>query len=220
MSYPELVVMLTQNDKTVENAAEIFEQCKHAPATYWGFKEIGLSEEEMKQLFSGMKSCGKSTVLEVVAYDEASGLRGAKLAADCGCDILMGTCFYDSILKECQKNSIVYMPFLGRVEGRPSVLKGTAEEMVREAAEYTEKGVCGFDLLGYRHEDGSALCKNIVSQVDARVCIAGSIASFERLQEVKEINPWGFTIGGAFFKNAFGKSWEEQIYKVCEYMKK
>lgn len=37
---PELIVMLTHNDRTVSNAAEIFEACKDAPAVNWGFKEV------------------------------------------------------------------------------------------------------------------------------------------------------------------------------------
>ena len=36
---PELIVMLTYNDCTVENAYEIFEQCKNSKAKFWGFKE-------------------------------------------------------------------------------------------------------------------------------------------------------------------------------------
>lgn len=94
---PKLIVMLTHNDHTVENASEIFESCKNSKAQYWGFKEKTLPISEMKSLFSRMKSCGKTTFLEVVEYDEESGLQGAKIAKECGCDILMGTVFFDSI---------------------------------------------------------------------------------------------------------------------------
>jgi len=59
--------MLTYNDVTVSNAYEVFEQCKNTKAVYWGFKEEGLPLEQMKKLYSYMKSCGKTTVLEVVA---------------------------------------------------------------------------------------------------------------------------------------------------------
>ena len=31
--------MLTHNDKTVNNAYEIFEKCKNSKAEYYGFKE-------------------------------------------------------------------------------------------------------------------------------------------------------------------------------------
>ena len=36
---PELIVMLTYNDCTANNAYEIFDKCKNSQAKYWGFKE-------------------------------------------------------------------------------------------------------------------------------------------------------------------------------------
>ena len=37
--HPELIVMLTHNDLTLENAAEVFETYKNSKAEHWGFKE-------------------------------------------------------------------------------------------------------------------------------------------------------------------------------------
>lgn len=99
---PNLIVMLTYHDVTVSNAAEVFELCKDTRAQYWGIKEEGLPLEEMQALFRRMKDCGKITCLEVVAYTEAEGLRGAEIAAACGCDLLMGTVFSDPIHAFCQ----------------------------------------------------------------------------------------------------------------------
>lgn len=168
-----LVVMLTHNDKTVANAYEIFEQCKNSKATFWGFKEKTLPLEQMKALFSYMKKCKKITVLEVVAYTEEECMNGAKMAVECGCDILMGTTFFNSVNKFCKKSNLKYMPFVGKVEGRPSVLNGNIDEMIVEANKYLEKGVFGFDLLGYRYTGNALeLNKKFVSQVNAPVCIA------------------------------------------------
>ncbi len=215
----QLIVMLTHKDQTVDNAYEIFEECKNSKAKIWGFKEKALPLEKMKELFAYMKRCGKTTVLEVVAYTEEECLQGAKMAVECGCDILMGTIFFDSVNEFCKKNNLKYMPFVGNVEGRPSVLNGNIEAMIAEANEYLEKGVFGFDLLGYRYTgDALELNKNFVSQVNAPVCIAGNINSFDRLDEIKDVSSWAFTIGGAFFENKFGGSFEEQINKVCDYV--
>lgn len=215
---PELIVMLTHNDRTVENAAEIFEQCKDSKAKYWGFKEEGLPPDQMKKLFGRMKECGKTTVLEVVAYTEKECLRGARMALECGCDILMGTMFFDSVNDFCRENKLKYMPFVGRITGRPSVLDGTAAGMLEEARMYLKKGVDGIDLLGYRYTgDAAALIRDFVDGTDAPVCVAGSVNSFERLDELNAVSPWAFTIGGAFFENKFGKEFCEQIDKVCEY---
>ena len=42
-----LIVMLTYDDRTVENAYEIFEKCKYSKAKFWGFKEKPLSLNQM-----------------------------------------------------------------------------------------------------------------------------------------------------------------------------
>lgn len=216
---PELIVMLTHNDQTVGNAQEIFEKCKDSKAKYWGFKEMPLPLEEMKKLYKYMKECGKTTFLEVVAYDEDECLAGAKMAIECNVDILLGTLYFDSINELCKKNNLKYMPFVGKISGRPSILDGTIEGMIEEAKSYIRKGVYGFDLLGYRFTgDATELNKKFVEEVNAPVCLAGSINSFERLDEVKDAAPQMFTIGGAFFENKFNGSFSEQINKVIDYM--
>lgn len=214
-----LIVMLTYNDKTVQNAYDIFEQCKDSKAEFWGMKEAPLPLSEMKRIFDRMKACGKVTALETVAYTEEACLSGAAAAAACGCDILMGTKFFDSVNNFCCAKGLKYMPFVGDVDGRPSILQGSAESMLTEAHRCLKKGVYGFDLLGYRYTgDASRLNSCFVSGLDVPVCIAGSVDSFARLDELKAVKPWAFTIGSAFFENKFGNTFKEQIDTVCDYM--
>ena len=221
MNTPELIVMLTYKDLTVQNAFDIFEQCKDSKAKYWGFKEEGLPLEQMKKLYAYMKECGKITGLEVVAYTEEECLAGAEMAIACGCDMLMGTIFSDSVNELCRKHDLKYLPFVGKVTERPSVLEDTAEEMIEEANRYLAKGAYGIDLLGYRYTgDATALNKQFVAGVNAPVCLAGSVNSFQRLDEIKDASPWSFTIGSAFFDNKFNGTFCEQINKVCDYMHK
>ena len=218
--YPELIVMLTHHDRTVADAPEIFEECKNTKAAYWGFKEDGLSLDKMKKLYAAMKAHGKKTGLEVVAYTEKEGLDGARMAAECRVDFLMGTLFYDSVLAYCKEHNLRYLPFIGEVSERPSILRGEAKAMMAEARTYLQKGVFGIDLLGYRYTgDGAALNQEIVKNVPAPVCIAGSVNSWERLREVKQICPWSFTIGGGFFEQRFGSSFAGQVDQVCAYIK-
>ena len=216
---PNLIVMLTHRDRTVLNAAEVFEQCRNAEVLYWGMKEAGLPLSQMKPLFAHMKACGKKTALEVVAYTEQECMAGARMAAECGCDLLMGTRYFDSVCEFCRNNGLKYLPFVGAVEGRPSVLNGSAEEMIAEAQSYLQRGVFGIDLLGYRYVgDAAALNRALVEAVDAPICIAGSINSYRRLDEVLRAAPWGFTIGGAFFEHCFGDDLCDQINAVCRYI--
>ncbi len=222
-SKPELIVMLTHNDKTVPNAIEVFEACKETKAKYWGFKEVGIPVEEMKDLVNRMKAAGKTTFLEVVDYTEDGCLAGAKTAVECGFDILMGTMFFPSILEYLADKSIKYMPFVGDIHDRPSILEGSIESIIGEANTLIPKGVYGFDLLGYRYTgDAEELNERFVKEVDAPVCLAGSISSYDRLDRVIAYNPWTFTIGSAFFDNKFGEglSFAEQIDSVIEYIEK
>lgn len=219
MNKPELIVMLTHNDSTVRNAHEVFQQCKDSKAKFFGFKEEPLPLSEMKKLFSFMKECGKTTFLEVVAYSEQEGLAGAKKAAACQCDYLLGTRFFESINDFCQENKIKYLPFVGEIKNRPSILEGNVEEMISAAENYLSRGVYGIDLLGYRYTgDAVKLNQEFISRLKAPVCLAGSINSYQRLDEVKKFASWTFTIGGAFFENRFGNTFAEQINKVCDYI--
>lgn len=217
---PELIVMLTHNDRTVENALEVFERAKHTPAKYWGLKEIGIPEDQIKYLVSKMKDAGKTTFLEVVAYTEDECIEGARIGARCGFDMLMGTMYFDSIKAITDSAHMKYLPFVGKISGRPSILEGTIDEIINEAKNLVKnKGVGGFDLLGYRFTgDAVNLNKKFVENVKVPVCLAGSVDSFKRLDEVKATGAWAFTIGGAFFENKFGDTFAGQIKAVIDYI--
>lgn len=219
---PELIVMLTKNDMTVANAFEVFEEAKDAPARFWGFKEVGIPKDEMKRLVKRMKECKKTTFLEVVEYTEEKCIEGARIGAECGFDILMGTLYFDSVKKIADEAGMKYYPFIGKVHDRPSILDGDIAEMIQEGkALIEEKAVEGFDLLGYRYTgDAPTLNTEFVKNIPAKVCLAGSVASFERLDEIRETGAWAFTIGSAFFDKKFGdNSFKEQIETVIAYMK-
>lgn len=219
---PELIVMLTHNDRTVENAAEIFEACKDTKAKYWGFKEVGLPLDEMKALCTAMKAAGKTTFLEIVAYTEEECLAGAQMAVDCGFDYLMGTMYFDSVRDLMRKAGLKYMPFVGDIRDRPSVMYGTIESTIQEALDLIKAGnIDGVDLLGYRFKgDAVKLNHDFVAAVQPHcpVCLAGSVSSYQRLDEVASTGAWAFTIGGAFFENKFDGTFAEQIDKVVDYM--
>ena len=75
---PMLIVMLTHNDKTVMNAAEIFETCKNSAAQYWGMKEEPLPPEQMKALynvFNDTSAGWEDSVIESL-YNDLKKLRG------------------------------------------------------------------------------------------------------------------------------------------------
>ena len=218
-----LIVMLTCNDVTVQNAREIFESCRDLPVTNWGFKDVGLPPEEMKELCALMKESGKTTFLEVVTYTEPECMRGAKLAVECGFDHLMGTIFYESVNDYIKTTNLKYMPFVGEVSESPSILKGSAASMLAQEAEYKAAGAFGTDLLGYRYVDGDAeeLSSEFLSKCQLPCVLAGSIGSDERLDIVRKMNPWGFTMGSALVNKNFVKdgSFRENLEHVVNYIK-
>jgi hypothetical protein len=218
---PKLIVMLTHNDKTVSNALELFERSKDYPITHWGFKDVGLAPSEMQIVVTAMKAARKTTFLEVVSLSEEEGLRGARLAVDLGFDILMGTVFYPSIREYLQDKPVRYYPFPGHVHSHPSILDGTIGDIVAHASELEGYGVHGLDLLTYRYSgEASQLLKRVVSATHIPVVSAGSIASFERINEVWDAGAWGFTIGSAFFEKSFvpDGSFEENVKAVCGWL--
>jgi|DewCreStandDraft_5_1066085.scaffolds.fasta_scaffold08457_5 hypothetical protein len=218
---PELIVMLTHNDVTVSNAIELFEQSKHLPVQHWGFKDVGLPPEQMKDLVRRMKEAGKVTYLEVVSLSEAEGLRGAQIAVEAGFDILMGTVYFDSIHQYLKDKPVKYYPFPGHVHSHPSILDGTIEEIVRHAQQLQAKGVDGMDLLAYRYVgDARQLLKEVVAATHVPIVSAGSVASFQRIAEIWEAGAWGFTIGSAFFEGKFvpGGDFTQNIKAVSDWL--
>lgn len=219
---PELIVMLTHHDKTVPDALELFQRTREYPIIHWGFKDVGLSSKEMQALAGTMKDAGKITFLEVVSLSEEEGLQGARLAVESGFDILMGTVFYPSILEYLKDKPIHYYPFPGHVHSHPSILDGTIDDIVAHANELEGYGVHGLDLLTYRFNgEASRLLKRVVETTKIPIVSAGSIASFERIQEVWEAGAWGFTIGSAFFEKKFmpDGSFEQNLLTVCDWLR-
>ena len=220
---PELIVMLTHQDRTVSNALELFERTKDYPIMHWGFKDVGMSAEEMKRVVKAMKDAGKTTFLEVVSLSEEEGLRGAQLAIELGFDILMGTVFFPSISEYLKNKPVQYYPFPGHVHSHPSILDGTIDEIVAHARQLEAHGVHGLDLLTYRYNgEASRLLKLVVEATNIPIVSAGSIATFERIIEVWDSGAWGFTIGSAFFERQFvpDGSFEENVLAVCDWLGK
>ncbi len=79
----------------------------------------------------------------------------------------------------------------------------------------------GFDLLAYRYKYQNKvpeLISRLKKEISIPIVVAGSIASFERLQEIINAEVWAFTIGSAFFEKTFvkGGSYRENVNSVYE----
>ncbi len=218
-----LVVMLTHHDKTVVSAKEVFESCKDLPVEHWGFKNVGIPIPEMKELVGAIKAAGKIAHMEVVTYTEQECLDAAKLAVECEFDYLLGTVYYPSVAELLKGRPINYFPFCGKVWGSPSVLGDTIEGITADAKRFEELGIDGTDLLAYRFTgDADELIRSFKREISFPVLVAGSVSTLRRIEFLKGIDPWGFTIGSAFFESRFvdNASFRDNLEAVIEFLEK
>ncbi len=216
-----LITMLTNNDVTVENAKEVFLSCADLNCTFWGFKDVGLPPAQMKDLVHTMKEKGKTTFLEVVSLQESESQNAAVLAVECGFDYLMGTVYSSKVHELLRGAKIKYQPFCGSVHGHPTILEGSSQDILHDAKRLEALNVSGVDLLAYRNAvQPEETARLLVRELSIPIVIAGSIDSFQRIDRMKEIRPWAFTIGGAFFAKRFVPrgSFRDQLQSVISYL--
>ena len=212
----KIVAMLTNNDLTIENASELFEASRHAPTQYWGFKDTGISTYTASELAKQIYDSGKTIVFESFGEKEDDCLRAAEFAIKNKCKYLIGCEYHASVVELLKGSSVSYRPTIGERSGIPRYLYGTIQEIVDDGKRVLAGGADGICLSMYRYKDGSpeelALAVQAATGQESTV-IAGSINSFDRLKDVRKLNPWGFTIGSALYAQDFGKglSWAEQI---------
>lgn len=214
---PKLITMLTHNDVTSPDSIELFLGAKDAPCELWGFKDIGISEDEMRKLADMMKENEKTVFMESLAYSEKDTLKSLEIAARCGVQYMLGGTYYQSVADYATEHGICISPFIGlRNSGR---LYGDLDELVNLAVDRTKRNVYGICISAYRYDgDCDELIRRVVTTVEKPVTISGGINSYDKLAAVKATGCWAFTIGGAFFENKFGEGFSSQIEAVYDFL--
>lgn len=203
----KLIAMLTNHDKTVPDAIQVFEDNKGAATNCWGFKDVGIPLSEAQKLVAEMKKEGKTTFMEPLIESEEGCLEAAQFAIDCQFDYVIGMGFFPSVAKKLLGTGIKYFPTCGRRAGIPRMLYGTPQEIIDDAKRILSyEGVAGICLSVYRYEDGDpeAMALEFRKNIDKPLIVTGSIADDKRLNFVKNMKPWGFTVGSALFNDSFG----------------
>lgn len=194
------IFMLTRNDRTVPEAADHLATALSLGVRHIGFKDIGLPVDELKGLNAAIKAKGATSYLEVVSLDRESEVASAQAALEIGVDILLGGTRVDDVLPILEGSGVEYYPFPGRIEGHPSVLEGSIEEIAASARSLAaHDGVHGLDLLAYRSPlpDIPEMIAAVCASAGKPVIVAGSIADRSRIEAIRDAGAAGFTIGTA-----------------------
>jgi hypothetical protein len=197
------IFMLTHDDATVPNALELVPTLRDTGLRYVGFKDVGASPEQLREVAAAAHEQGLEVMLEVVSTSEADERRSLEAAARIGVDWVLGGTHPDTGTTILAGTGIRYCPFPGHVVGHPSVLEGSIAEIAADAYRLTSlPGVAGVDLLAYRHAtaDVEALTRAVVDAADGTVIAAGSVTGARQIDTLARAGAWGFTIGGAIFE--------------------
>ncbi|HEY6888525.1 MAG TPA: hypothetical protein VI300_12115 [Solirubrobacter sp.] len=200
----EFVFMLTRDDVTVGDAADVLSSLRESGLRYVGFKDIGPPPETLAEVTAAAHDAGMEVMLEVVSTSAEDELRSLRAAQEIGVDWVLGGTHAREGVAILRDRGVKYCPFPGTIVGHPSVLEGSIEAIAAHAAELTAlDGVHGVDLLAYRHatEDPIALTRAVAAAASGPVIAAGSVHSFEQIAALEEAGAWGFTIGSAIFAN-------------------
>ena len=198
----DFIFMLTNNDRTVDDAMDVLEQVRSTGLTHVGFKDVGATPQQQKELAQAAHEAGMTVYLEVVSTSVEAELASVRAGVAAGVDWILGGTNPDQALEILKGSGVNYAPFPGRIVGHPSLLEGTIEEIAADAARLTSMdGVAGLDLLAYRHQDVDPLelTKAVVASSSGPVIAAGSVVTKEQIVGLAQAGAVAFTIGGAIF---------------------
>jgi hypothetical protein len=214
------VFMLTHDDRTVDEAADIMPTLADTGLRYVGFKDVGADLARQRELVGLAHDAGFEVMLEVVSTSKEAEMSSLRSAAEAGFDWVLGGT-HGAETAGMLPDGVKYCPFPGRVVDHPSVLLGTIDEIAADAERLTALDhVSGLDLLAYRHAtaDTLELIRKVTAASSGPVIVAGSIASVERAVAVSEAGAWGYTIGSAIFDGLLpgAPSIADQVRRVLE----
>ena len=198
----DFIFMLTNHDRTVDDAFAVLDEVKSTGLTHVGFKDVGATPEQQKALADSAHEAGMTVYLEVVSTSVESEMASVTAGRAAGVDWILGGTNPDKVLPILAGSDTRYAPFPGRIVGHPSVLEGSIEEIAADTARLTGLGgVSGVDLLAYRHHgvDPLELTAAVVAASAGPVIAAGSVVTQDQIVGLKRAGADAFTIGGAIF---------------------
>ena len=151
------VFMLTHDDRTVDDAAEIMPTLADTGLRYVGFKDVGADLAKQRELVSLAHDAGFEVMLEVVSTSKEAEMSSLRSAAQAGFDWVLGGT-HGAETAGMLPDGVQVLPVPGKVVDHPSVLLGSIDEIAADAERLTALDhVSGLDLLAYRHPTADIL---------------------------------------------------------------
>lgn len=192
-----LIFMPTWYDVTVYNVIEIFEEVKASGLKHFGFKDIGPSEEVLKELMKLLHKEKMITYIEVVRPTKEENDESVEMAVRLGVDHIIGGTFVQSTLKILKGTKIKYWPYIGKIIEHPCLLRGTIREITEDAKRVEKLGANGVNILSFRYDgDVKGLISSVKNAVKIPTIATGWINTYEKIEQMTELGVWGFTMGG------------------------
>ena len=220
----DFILMLTRNDRTIEDAESIVDATCALGVRHIGFKDIGVPPATMHAIVRKIHEHGGTSYLEVVSTTPEAITGSLEAGRALGVDRILGGTDL-ATARRLLGGLSGYFPFPGRPVGHPTRLCGTAALVAEHTRAATAQGCGGVDLLAYRATEADPL--DLVRAARAalpggHLIVAGSVNSARQIHALAAAGADAFTIGSAVFDGAFSPSKGafrgqiEDIFAACE----
>jgi DNA-binding NarL/FixJ family response regulator len=217
----DFILMLTRNDRTIEDADCVVDAACELGVRHVGFKDLGVPRAMMREVVERIRRHGGTCYLEVVSTTSEAVERSLEIGRSLGVDRILGGTDLDAA-KRILGGLARYYPFPGRPVGHPTRLGGTPALIARHCREARRRGCGGVDLLAYRATEADPL--DLVRAArealpEATLIVAGSVRSAQQIRDLARAGADAFTIGSAVFDGSFSPakgSLSGQILDILE----
>jgi len=201
--------MLTRDDRTVGDCLAVLDEIAPLGLRHVGFKDVGVDRETLRVLARRIRELGATSYLEVVSLAPDAAVDSARAAVELEVDQLLGGTQVEATLQVLAGTGIGYLPFPGSPDGHPTRLGGSPAEVAADCARFLERGCAGADLLAFRAFQAEPLALVQAARAAlgaARLVVAGSIDTPQKVAALAERGVDAFTVGSAVFERAWAPS--------------
>lgn len=201
----DFIMMLTHNDRTVEDAVAMVDVVLRTGVRHVGFKDIGATRTTMEEVLRRIRAAGATSYLEVVSTSADTIRTSLETGRSLGIDRILGGTDL-AAARDVLGDLAGYYPFPGRPTGHPTKLGGSADLIEAQSRAARAAGCGGVDLLAYRATDADPL--DLVRAArraigDGYLIAAGSVNSPAQIRALAAAGADAFTIGSAVIDGSF-----------------